>query len=91
MPYPLSARDYSATLQTADDQSYVCFTPSEPVVEHNAHRQEFGLIELIDRANHGDDMLTLLGTPHAMCDATERVNGVGTSHQIFLAGGAVYF
>lgn len=48
MPYPLSARDYSATLQTADDQSYVCFTPSKPVVEHDAHRLEFGLIELID-------------------------------------------
>ena len=41
MLYPLSARDYSATLQTADDQSYVCFTSSEPVVELDAHRQEF--------------------------------------------------
>ena len=49
---------------------------SKSVIKLNAHGPEFSLIELIDRANHGDDVLSLLGTPPGFGDASERVNRV---------------
>ena len=48
----------------------------EPVVELDAHRQEFRLVELVNRSNLFDDPLSLLGTPPGFGDASERVNAV---------------